>query len=184
MPVGSTNFGFAFASTAGANINQGESATGRPAKKDGGAGFSQIGLDDKGGFANLDFIDEFTLSPEQIAAGIAAIADPGSINRDAAFATIRHTIESHLNAGLATEIQHEAVGQVRGEQALETNNIERALANNDSIVGISDLDLGLQSTPPGGNGSVSNLEASILRKSRFSRSSLKRTSPNFKISRE
>jgi hypothetical protein len=82
MPVGSTNFGFGFASTAGANINRGESATGTPAKKDRGAGFSQIGLDDKGGFANLDCIDEFTLSPEQIAAGIAAIADPGSINRD------------------------------------------------------------------------------------------------------
>jgi len=70
---------------------------------------------------NGKFIDELTFGSGQIAAGIAAIADQGSIDRDAAFATIRHTIESHLNAGLATEIQHEAVGQLRGEQALETN---------------------------------------------------------------
>ncbi|HEV8326545.1 MAG TPA: hypothetical protein VGQ08_03610 [Nitrospiraceae bacterium] len=121
MPIGSTNFGLGFGSTAGANINQGESTTGTPAKKNWGAGYSQSGFDNQGLFVNGNFIDEVTFGSGQIATGIAAIADQGSIDRNVAFATIRHTIESHLNAGLATEIQHEAVRQVRVEQALETN---------------------------------------------------------------
>jgi len=116
-PGGSTNFGLGFASTAGTNINQGESTTGTPAKKEGGAGFSQSGFDNQGLFVNGKFIHERTFGSGQIAADIAAIADQGSIDREGAFATNRHTIESHLNASLATEIQHEAVRQVRGEQA-------------------------------------------------------------------
>jgi hypothetical protein len=82
-----------------------------------GAGFRQSGFDNQGLFVNGKFIDELTLGSGQVAADIAAIADQGSIDREGAFATNRPTIESHLNAGLATEIQHEAVGQVRGEHA-------------------------------------------------------------------
>jgi hypothetical protein len=61
--------------------------------------------------------------------------------------------------------QHEAVGQVSGEQVLEANIGDNGIfINGGSIVGIPNLDLGFQPTSPGGNGSVSDLEVFDLQK--------------------
>jgi hypothetical protein len=75
-----------------------------------------------------------------------AIANQGSIDLDAAFATDGHATESQLNAGLTKPIQHETVIKIAGHETVESevgNN--GALVDNDSIIGISDLDFGLQS---------------------------------------
>jgi hypothetical protein len=61
--------------------------------------------------------------------------------------------------------QHEAIRKVGSEQAVESNIRDKgALINHLAVVGISDFYFGLQSTPPGGNGSVSNLEFFDLQK--------------------
>ncbi|TKB32486.1 MAG: hypothetical protein E8D51_10165, partial [Nitrospira sp.] len=164
MPVGSTGFGLGFGSTADTNINQSETTPGTPADTNGSTGFSQGRLDNQSRFANLDFIDKLSLRSEQVAPSSGAIANQGLIDHDVAFSADSHTIEPQLDSVLAVT-QHEAVGQVRGEQALEPNiGDEGTLENGGSIVGIFDLDLGFQSTPPGGNGSVSNLEVFDLQR--------------------
>lgn len=75
-----------------------------------------------------------------------AIANQGPIDLDAAFATDGHATESQLNAGLTKPIQHETVIKKAGHETVKSevgNN--GALVDNDSIVGISVLDFGLQS---------------------------------------
>jgi len=84
VPVGSTGFGLGFGSTASANINQSESATGTPAKTDGSTGFSQSGFDNQRFFANANFIDEMTFGSEQIATFLITFTDQFWADRDAA----------------------------------------------------------------------------------------------------
>jgi len=165
VPVGSTGFGLTLGSTAGANINQSESATGTPAKTDGSTGFSQGSLDNQSGFANTDLIDELAFGSEQIATFISTSTDQLRANRDAAFATDGHTIEAQLNAVLVTEIQHETITKIARHETAESDiSDNRAFINGSSIVGIPYLDISLKSSPPGGNGSVSDLKVFDLQR--------------------
>lgn len=70
---------------------------------------------------NGKFLDELTFRSEQIADGIRAIADQGSIDRDAAFATNGHTVESELDSSLSREVQHKAVVEIVGNQVVESD---------------------------------------------------------------
>jgi hypothetical protein len=165
MPVGSTGLGLTLGSTAGANINQSETTPGTPAKTDGSTGLGQSGLDNQRLFVNRNFIDELTFGSEQIATFISTSTDQFWADRDTPASADSHAIESQLNAGLASPFQHEAVVQVRGQEASESLiGDDGTLVNGGSIVGISDLDLGLQSASPGGNVSVSDLEVFDLQK--------------------
>jgi len=104
-------------------------------------------------------------------------------DRDAAFTADSHTIELQLDSVLAVN-QHEAVVQVSGEQALEANiGDKRTFRNGGSIVGIPNLDFSLQSTPPGGNGSISDLEVFDLQKLSLLSLQSGRTSSRLQISR-
>jgi hypothetical protein len=160
VPVGSTNFGLTLGSTASANINQRESTTGTPAKTDGGTGFRQCNLDDQSGFANTYLIDKLTFGSEQIAAGISTSTDQFWADRDTSFASNRHAVQPELNPSLPSEIQHETITKVVGQESFESEVSDHGtFINGGSIVGIPNLDFSLQPTTPGGNGSVSNLEA-------------------------
>ena len=98
VPIGSTGFGLGFSSTAGANINQGETTPGTPAKTDGGAGFSQSGFDKQRLFMNGNFIDELAFGSEQVATFLSTFTDQFGADRDAPASTDSHTIEPQLNS--------------------------------------------------------------------------------------
>jgi hypothetical protein len=71
VPVGSTDFGLGFGSTAaGTKINQSETATGTPTKTDGSTGLSQSGLDNQRSLTNFLRINKMTLGSEQVASSI------------------------------------------------------------------------------------------------------------------
>jgi hypothetical protein len=165
VPVGSTGFGLGFGSTAGANINQSETAPGTPAKTDGSTGFSQSGLDNQGLFVNRNFIDELAFGSEQIAASIGAFADQFLVDGDSSFASNSHAVQPELNPSSPSEIQHETITKVVGQESFESEVSDNGpFVNGGSIVGIPNLNLGLHSTPPGGNGSISDLEVFDLQK--------------------
>jgi hypothetical protein len=164
VPVGSTGFGLGFGLAAGTHANQGERVTGTPAKTDGSTGLGQGSFDYQGAFTNSDFIHKLTFGSEQKATLINTSTDQFWADRDAAFTADSHTIEPQLDSVLAVT-QHEAVGQVRGEQALETNiGNEGTLKNGGSIIGISDFDLGVQPTSPGGHSPLADLKVFDLQK--------------------
>ena len=166
VPVGATDFGLGLGAAASAHIDKSQEATiVAPAETNGSTGFGQHGFDDQRLFGNANFIDELALGAEQIAAGIGAIADQFWADRDTPASADRHAIEPQLNASLATEIQHEAIRKVGSEQALESNISDNGtLINGGPIVGISDFDLSLQSTTPGGDGSLTDLKVFDLQK--------------------
>jgi len=116
VPVGSTNFGLGFGSTTGASISQNERATSSPAKTGGSAGFGQSGFENQRLFVNGDFIDELTFGSEQIATFISTSTDQFPAKRDTSASTDSHTIEPQLNAILATQIQHESITKIAGQE--------------------------------------------------------------------
>jgi len=165
VPVGSTGFGFTLGSTAGANINKSERATGTPADTNGSTGLSQSDFDYQRAFANSDFIHELAFGSEQVTTLIGPTTDQIWANGYTPSPANGHTIESQLNAILVTEIQHETITKMAGHETVESKVSDNgAFINSDSIAGIPNLDLGLQSTPPGGNGSISDLEVFDLQK--------------------
>jgi hypothetical protein len=114
---------------------------------------------------NRNFIHELTFGSEQIAAGSGTATDQFWADRDAAFATDGHAIEPQINSRLVYEIQHEAIREIVGQKAVESEVSNKGtFVNGGSIVGIPNLNLGLHSTPPGGNGSISDLEVLDLQK--------------------
>ena len=165
VPVGATDVGLGLGTTTGAHIDKSQEATiVAPAETNGSTGFGQHGFDDQRLFGNANFIDKLALGAEQVAAGSRSATDQFSADRKASSSTNSHTIEPQLNSGLAVT-QHEAIRKVSGEQSFESNVSDNGtFVNRDSIIGISDLDLGLQSTTPGSNGSVSDLQVFDLQK--------------------
>ena len=165
-PVGTTDVGLGLGTTAGAHIDKSQEATTvAPTETNGSTGFSQSSLDNQRLFVNGNFIDELALRAEQIVTGIGAIADQFWADRDTPASANSHAIEPQLNAGLATEIQHEAIAQVARQESFESNISDNGtLINGGSVVGIPDFDLSFQPTTPGGDGSLTDLKVFDLQK--------------------
>lgn len=184
VPLGSTGFGLGFSSTAGTHINQGETTPGTPAETDGGTGLGQRSLDNQRLFVNGNLIDELTFGSEQIATFISTATDQFSADRGMSAAADGQAIESQLYAGLVCKLQHEPIREVAGHESFESEVSDNGTFVNDgSIVGIPNLDISLQATPQEAMAPLPISGSSIFRNSRFSRSSLKRTSSRFRRSR-
>jgi hypothetical protein len=170
MPVGPTGFGFTLGSTASVNINQRESTTGTPAKTDGGAGFGQRGLDDQSVFSDANLVEKIPFDTEQVAKTVRANWVWGvsthevSVNGDPSFTPDGHPVQAELNPWLSNPIEHEPVLQIAGNKTIESEIGNDGTFIDDRTIGVPYLDFGLQSTPPGGNGSVSDLEFFDLQK--------------------
>jgi len=113
-------------------------------------------------------LTKWRIGSERIAAGIRTFADQFLIDDDSSSATDSHAVEPELDSSLSSEIQHEAITEVVRQETVESEVSDNGtLVLNGSIVGISNLDLGLEPTPPGGDGSLADLEVFDLQKLSF-----------------
>jgi hypothetical protein len=161
MPVGATSGGLVFSLASGADVNQGQGATGANAQTNGGTGLRESSRYNQLLFSQTNLVHEVAFDTEQVAS--TRVAHEFSVNGDPTFTPDGHAVEPQLDAGLLVR-QHELVLQVRGEQALESDIGDNGTFVDHRAIGVADFDIGLQTAAPGSNGASADVQILDLEK--------------------